>query len=170
MLLGLSGKMGTGKSTLAKHIYDNNSNVQTFKCAGALYAMQDMIYEFLDLKMVGEKDRDLLVALGMWGRAKNPNIWLDKALREALHHVQQGGVAIIDDIRFTNEAEAIIKNGGLLVRIEGLQRGPNLNPELMTSQTEVALDGFDFTNRIQNLHGVSRTIEQLEELIIKHRR
>lgn len=170
MLIGLSGKMGTGKSTLARHIYDNNEHVKTFKCAGALYAMQDMIYDFLDLKMVGEKDRDLLVALGMWGRAKNPNIWLDKALNEAIAYVKLGGVAIIDDIRFPNEAEAIIKNGGLLVRIDGIQRGPNLNPELMNSTTETALDSFEFANRISNEVSVSRTIEQLEELIIKHRR
>jgi len=150
MIVGLSGKMGTGKSTLAQHLKElYGDRIKIFKCAGPLYEIQNHIYDYLGLKLEGEKDRPLLIALGMWGRSKDKNIWLNKALKAAQEHSGNGGLAIIDDIRFENEADAVSKIG-LLVRLEGLQRGPNITCEALNSDTEVALDTYDFKYVINN--------------------
>lgn len=168
MLIGLSGKMGTGKSTIAQHLIKTREQmgkqVRIFKCAGPLYHLQDMIYSYLGLTLEGEKDRPLLIALGMWGREKDKDIWARKAVSEALEFSKSGGIAIIDDIRFDNEA-TMVQDQGILIRIEGEQRGPNLNPELMSSATETALDAFTFKNIINNKISVQNSIEQLEEIL-----
>lgn len=170
MIIGLSGKMGSGKSTLANYIKDNSEQpTAVVKIAGVLYELQDMIYEELGLTLVGEKDRPLLIALGTWGRSIDENFWTSKALEIAIKMSNQGLIVIIDDIRYPNEAKAIEDAGGLLVRIEGLQRGPNINIEAMTNPTETALDDYPFAYRVSNLHGVEDTIKQFKEHLEYHK-
>jgi len=161
MLIGLSGKMGTGKSTLANYLQSKRP-CHIVKIAGLLYELQDMIYEKLDMKVQGEKDRPLLIALGMWGRDKDENFWTAKALEKAM---KLTGTVIIDDIRFPNEADAIVNAGGILIRIEGEQRGDNLNPELMNNKTETALDNYKFKNVIDNTSSIEESLRQLEEIL-----
>lgn len=167
MIIGLSGKMGTGKSTLANYIQNSMHKSAVVKIAGLLYELQDMIYEKLEMVVAGEKDRPLLIALGMRFREMDENFWTSKAMNKAKELSQQGYTVIIDDIRFPNEAKAVEDAGGLLVRIEGLQRGPNLTVEAMTSVTETALDVYPFEYRISNLHNTIATIAQLDNFI-KH--
>lgn len=163
MLIGLSGKMGTGKSTLAKHLMSKQPNSVIVKIAGLLYELQDMIYSKLGIKLEGEKDRPLLIALGMWGRDKDENFWTDIALKQAKERPEE--LVIIDDIRFPNEAKALEDAGGILIRIEGEQRGNNLTPETMNNVTETSLDNYNFKHRIDNSHSVDETIAQLEKIL-----
>ena len=72
---------------------------------------------------------------------------------------------MIDDIRYPEEANAVLKNGGLLVRLEGVQRGPNVDPKSFTSGSEIALDNFDFKYRIDNRGTEEETIQKLEEIL-----
>lgn len=168
MIIGLSGKMGSGKSTAAEYIRILYENSAVVKIAGLLYEVQDMIYEKLDLVMEGEKDRPLLIAVGMWARDKDENFWTSKALAKAKKLSDEGYTVIIDDIRFPNEAKAVEDAGGLLVRIEGIQRGPNITASALTSVTETALDDYPFQNRISNLNGVDQTLKQLKEHLDNH--
>lgn len=163
MLIGLSGKMGTGKSTLAKYLMDKQPNSVIVKIAGLLYELQDMIYTKLGIKLEGEKDRPLLIALGMWGRDKDENFWTDIALKQAKERPEE--LVIIDDIRFPNEAKALEDAGGILIRIEGKQRGDNLTPESMNNVTETSLDDYNFKYRIDNSFSVEHTLSQLENIL-----
>lgn len=165
MIIGLSGKMGTGKSTLANHIMNKYKSSTTVKIAGLLYELQDMIYSKLNMKLVGEKDRPLLIALGMWGRDQDQNFWTSKAMEKAKLLELIKDVIIIDDIRFPNEAQAILDNNGILIRIEGKQRGPNLTEDMMNNVSETALDSFPFENVIDNSTGLNDTIRQLEQIL-----
>jgi hypothetical protein len=164
MLIGLSGKQGTGKSTIAKAIQMKYSNVKVFKIAGTLYELQDYIYERLGLTMVGEKDRPLLIALGLWGRSKDVNIWCNASIKAALAYSESGGIALIDDIRFPNEALGV-QSKGILIRIEGLQRGINVNEELKNDTSETALDDFPFERIISNEQSVDIMIKQLNNIL-----
>ena len=168
MLIGLSGKQGTGKSTLAKAIMDNYDDVKIFKIAGTLYELQDYIYNRLGLTMIGEKDRPLLIAIGLWGRSKDVNIWTNDTLRQALEHSRKGGIALIDDIRFPNEADAILSNLGVLVRIEGEQRGPNITEEMKNNESEIALDSYPFKNIINNKQCIDSVKQDLLRIIGGH--
>ena len=166
MLIGLSGKQGTGKSTIAKAIQDTYKDVKIFKIAGIIYELQDYIYNRVGLTLQGDKDRPLLIALGMWGRDKDSDLWTNVAIREALEYSKQGGIALIDDIRFPNEALRV-KENGLLIRIEGLQRGPNITEEMKTNITECALDDFKFEHIISNENRIEIMTEQLNSIITR---
>ena len=166
MIIGLSGKQGTGKSTIAKAIQDTYKDVKVFKIAGIIYELQDYIYNRVGLTLQGEKDRPLLIALGMWGRDKDSDLWTNVAIREALEYSKQGGIALIDDIRFPNEALRV-KENGLLIRIEGLQRGPNITEEMKTNITECALDDFKFEHIISNENRIEIMTEQLNSIITR---
>lgn len=165
MLIGLSGKQGTGKSTIAKEVQDNYENVKIFKMAGILYELQDYIYNRVGLTLQGEKDRPLLVSLGMWGRSKDENLWVNVALSEALEHSRSGGIALIDDIRFPNEADGILENNGLLLRIEGEQRGPYITQHMKQNVTETSLDSYPFKNVINNNQTIDRMMMSLHQYI-----
>jgi len=65
---------------------------------------------------------------------------------------------IITDCRFPNEAEAIKKRGGILVRIQRDGIKP-INPHI----SETALDGFSFDYVIKN----NGTIPELIEIVTR---
>lgn len=169
MIIGLSGKQGVGKSTLASYIMylakKNKTETSVVKIAGLIYELQDMIYEKLDMQVVGEKDRPLLIALGMHFRKVNENFWTDKAMDKARALSNAGHIVIIDDIRFPNEAKAVEDAGGLLVRIEGIQRGRNISIEAMSTPSECALDDYNFRHRINNRTSKLDTEKQLRQVL-----
>lgn len=171
MLIGLSGKMGSGKTTLTNFLSKELAplyNIIHEKVAGDLYAIQNYIYERCGLTMVGEKDRALLIAVGEWGRDIKSSLWTDlcfNRVRELLK--DSNNLIIIDDIRYPEEAKAIEDCGGVLIRIEGIQRGPNINPEFANRGSEIALDDFDFKHRINNNGTVEQTLAQLEDILVK---
>lgn len=156
LYIGISGKMGSGKSTLTKGIIRETSTpCEVVSLAKPIKDTQNLIYEHLNMKMVGEKDRDLLIALGMWGRGKCSNFWLDKAVESMF--TSEAQVIICDDVRFENEAEWFKKNG-ILMRITGEQRGPNVDHNV-NNKTETALDNFPFDYYVDNRGGIQRTLE-----------
>lgn len=162
-LIGLSGKMGSGKTTLANHLKSLFSDVKTEKVAGDLYAIQDYIYDRLNLTMQGEKDRPLLIAIGEWGRNISPSLWTDACFNRVAKLNNE--LVIIDDIRYPEEALALEKCGGLLVRIDGTQRGPNVDPSMANRSSETALDSWDFKHRINNQGTQQETVAQLEHIL-----
>lgn len=162
-IIGLSGRMGSGKSTLAKHIMNKYSDVVVEKVAADLYGIQDYIYNRLGLTMIGEKDRELLIAIGSWGRGKSPSLWTDCCFNRIAKLSNE--VVIIDDIRYPEEALAVERLGGILVRIDGVQRGPNVNQALINAPSECALDNWDFKHRVNNSGTQEETIKQLEAIL-----
>ena len=147
--VGISGKMGSGKTTLTEGLKEvlSGSSVDVVSLAAPIKAVQDQIYKDLELVMEGEKDRDLLIALGMWGRNKDSGFWLKQAVKK--FESSEADVVICDDVRFPNEA-AWFRDHGVLIRLEGEQRGPNVDPKRKDDGTEVALDNYPFENIIDN--------------------
>ena len=133
------------------------------KVAADLYAIQDFIYSRLDMKLIGEKDRDLLIAIGMWGRSKSPSLWTDSCFNRISK--LSNNIIIIDDIRYPEEARKVEELGGLLIRLEGTQRGANVDPKSFTASSECALDNWEFKNRVSNLGTQEETIQQLENIL-----
>lgn len=151
ILIGISGKLGTGKSTLANAIISQLGGTRV-SLAAPIKEVQDMIYRKLNLTMEGEKDRDLLIALGKWGRSKHENFWLNEV--EHLIDTLEDIVIICDDIRFPNEAK-FFQDNGVLIRINGEQRGVNVDHNINDS-TETSLDSYPFDFYIDN----RKTIEE----------
>ena len=62
-----------------------------------------------------EKDREFLQWIGTdWARQKNPNVWIDLALK----NIENDKNIYSSDVRFLNEFEALKENGFIIVKIE----------------------------------------------------
>ena len=99
------------------------------------------------LELQGDKDRDLLIMLGAWGRSKNPDFWVEQFAKAVLESDTE--IVICDDVRFPNEAK-FFEDHGLLFRIEGEQRGDNVDKSRADAPSETALDEYKFQNVIKN--------------------
>lgn len=167
LYLGISGKMGSGKTTLTNNIISalEHLAVKRVSLAQPIKDIQDSIYRKLNIKMEGEKDRPLLIALGMWGRDKDPDFWLKQAVKQM--GMLKSDIVICDDVRFPNEAKWFEENG-MLIRIEGEQRGDNVDESRKTDRTETALDDHTFKYTVSNLDGIEATTMSALYAIAQH--
>ena len=164
MIIGISGKAGSGKDTAAKMLE-------------VLYANPDISYEdfanrkyknFADIQVVHFADIlketvQVLFGIGEWEtntqEGKKTTIdWIGKTVRELLQGVGQGlrdaidsnlwvkalfantegwSNYIIADVRYPNELEAIKERGGILLRIDRNGAGAG------NHSSEIALDNYE---------------------------
>lgn len=140
MIIGISGVARSGKDTLA------NGFVEIFKKCGIKakrHALADELKKevksFL-LKNIGidsftQNDHDkkiirpFLVSYGTHLRRElNPNCWIEKLTE----NLKDDSLAIISDIRYENEAQWILDQGGFLIhitRLNGQETIPPANEE-----------------------------------------
>lgn len=147
LFIGISGKMGTGKSTITDLLLAAIPNSGKGSMASPIYKAQDILYKEYGLTMEGDKDRELLIAIGMWGRNRTPDFWLEQFAKSCIESEYE--VIICDDVRFPNEAD-FFKKYGTLIRITGEQRGDNVDYARLNNETEIALDDYKFDNTISN--------------------
>jgi cytidylate kinase len=121
-IIGLAGPAGVGKSFLAMKL-KGITHGELFSFAAnirmGLYIMGLSInYEDKRAPVYnGKSTRDLMKSLGTeWGREKvGQDIWVD--LLMARIDQCDSHSAVIDDVRFPNEAQAIRKRGGVVIEL-----------------------------------------------------
>jgi len=117
----ISGKMGSGKSTLQKRIVKELNETKLYKAAAfnfadPLYEMQDLLVNHLRkyIQVESRKYGKLLQYLGTeFGRGEiDPEIWVkiasskcDGFFSEMSNTLMQNRVAVFGDTRFKNELE-----------------------------------------------------------------
>lgn len=158
LLIGFSGKIASGKSTIARTIgeYLFNDNYVVLSFADSLreecdYMLslaytspnpsdikndvffkdisKDKVEHIVDLLVKAMNDNTknsrertpiMREILQYWGtsvrREHNENYWVEKLMLKAEFFLHQGTHVIVDDVRFVNEAEAIVEKG-TIVRI-----------------------------------------------------
>lgn len=89
---------------------------------GASRELADRIVEDQALKersipALGVSSRKLMQDLGSWGRSVNADFWVEQALPKIKRLREAGVGVVIDDLRFPNEYEAVIRAGGTPVRV-----------------------------------------------------
>lgn len=148
MIIIFSGKQYSGKDTAGKIMLDALPNFR--RCAMGdiikiTYGKQhNLTYEEI------EKNKPLyrqgLIDLGNWGRAQNPDYWLEKI-------IEQKGNIIVTDVRVPHEYEVFKSAGAISIRIEASREVRASRGELVGENdiTEVGLDNVkDWDYVIEN--------------------
>ena len=190
MIIGISGKAGSGKDTAAKMLE-------------VLYANPDISYEdfvnkryknFADIQIAHFADTlketaQVLFRIGEWetntqeGKKTTIN-WIDKTVRELLQGIGQGlrdaidpnlwvkilfantedwSNYIIADVRYPNEIKAIKERNGILLRIDRKDAGAG------NHSSETALDDYkEWDVHIENNGSIEDLFEAMKIFIKKY--
>lgn len=159
MLIGLSGKMGAGKDTLAQYLIDNYryeryafadhlKETAAFMTGLPLHFFNDRRLKEQEAPGLGASPRKILEVLGTEvGRNIDPDFWV-KRLMHKLAAKPGGSRIIITDMRFPNEYEAIRRAGGFAVRVK--RKETDEAEDQSTHISNTALDTFKFDAVVNN--------------------
>tara|TARA_Y100001963_G_scaffold31837_1_gene43906 strand:+ start:6921 stop:7487 length:567 start_codon:yes stop_codon:yes gene_type:complete len=124
MIIGIAGRMRSGKTTLAKVLVDQYG----FHKSSFAGAVRDEVADAMFKGRANPREQLLLAEmrdknavrpiLQAWGEGKrnliHPDYWIWKMLEDAANHE----LVVVDDVRYPNEVASILDNGGYLIRLE----------------------------------------------------
>lgn len=168
MLIGLTGPARSGKDTVGNMLRDG----QGFTRVAFADPIRRMVAEVLDVPvdrlydgpfkdtpvkwLLGRTPRYLMQTVGTeWGREQvDRDLWLKIAMRK----VDEGGLVVITDVRFENEADAIRQRGGFIWHIE---RPDAPKVEAHVSEAGVQRQLFDYViHNDGDLAKLQRTVDE----------
>jgi hypothetical protein len=169
-IIGISGKIGSGKDTIAQIISETSKKQwEVKKFAGKLKQIASMLtgisvdkFEDQDFKntfLGPEWDtygisrrqmtvRELLQKLGTEAMRNglHTNTWVNALFCEYVPHNNW----IITDVRFPNEYDAVKSKGGIIIRVNRPGFGTSMVSLANAHPSETALDGHEFDHVIEN--------------------
>lgn len=122
------GKKGSGKSTLARHLAGFGYEVISFAmpikdiCVETLRMSHRVVYngtpEEKETTFLGKRSyRQIMQDVGTFFREIDPDIWVRNAEQRIKIMLGWGRNVVIDDLRFPNEAEMLVRLGAKIVRV-----------------------------------------------------
>ncbi len=156
-IIGLSGKQFSGKDVLTRLLLERLPQFRQIPLALAIkqaYAQQHEL-SLAELEAHKAQHRPGLIALGDWGRAQDPDYWIQQVM-------QQPGPKIISDVRLPREFDLLREQGAFLIRVEAdrairTQRGQLVSED---DPTECALDGRTDWDALLVNNGSMEELEQ----------
>jgi hypothetical protein len=175
LLIGLTGRIGSGKSTVAAFLQDEFAFEHVafadplVDMIGALFHAAGIDGAWMTERALKEQPttlgfsyRHLAQTLGTeWGRLKlAPDFWL-RVLRHKLDgpHMQ-GHNVVISDVRFPNEAELITQRGGVVVRV--LRDQPY---QARRHVSEAYTDDLPVTTELLNFGSQATLFDQVDRMV-----
>jgi hypothetical protein len=170
-LLGISGKRGSGKDTVARLIQqlqpERSWQIMSFgdaiKAVCATLAGEDTAPYYTQagktelLPAFGRTRGEMLQQVGGALRAWNYEIWVQAFFAR----LPADSFIIVPDVRFPNEAQPILDRGGLMLRIEGdplMQQGDGTRDDSHPSET--VMDTYDQFSAVLHNVGSREALEQ----------
>lgn len=178
MIIAISGKKGSGKSTIGEIFRDNRFILDSF--ANSVKDICTILFGYNRNKLEGitEEDRkwretkdikyselmnknftprEAMILVGTYfGRNMiHPNIWIETLFNRYYNNSNKN--LLITDLRFPNEYDEIKKRGGIIIRVN------RFNNDNLHYETECLLDNHKFDYIIDN----TGTIYELKDKINK---
>lgn len=169
-LIGITGIAGAGKDTLADGIRNEFGGViysWAFPLKQALNAMfgwtmemwSDRIWKETQISWLGKSPRQLAQTMGTeWAREQvHPELWVMLGLQRYSEHTKSCNTPfIIADTRFDNEARAIHRNGGIVIKIIREDAAPIFAHKSEKGVSPALID-YTITNSgtIRQLHNIA---------------
>lgn len=185
MVIGISGKIGSGKDTFADLFisYIKNKHGIAFENKKFAYNLKKIVSILTGVSMEDVLSREgKLKYLPEWGmtigemqqkvgtEAIRNNIHANAWVLSLFGTYNEGeDFWIITDVRFKNEANIIKERGGIIIRLNGdplnSKSGDNRN---MTHQSEIDLDDYDgFDYVYDNVPPISKLHEFVQKIALK---
>ncbi|MHA2298709.1 MAG: AAA family ATPase [Candidatus Hodarchaeales archaeon] len=115
-IVGLAGKMGSGKDTFAEWLIKHGVVVETMAFAAAVRYVAEYLFG-IDPRSRDPKARNILQQVGSKIREINFDVWVNKVARDYEEKIYPKKIAITD-VRHVNEADWVIESGNLLILLE----------------------------------------------------
>lgn len=169
-LIGISGKIGSGKDEVVRIVNEITSNAyQVKRFSGKLKQIVELMtgvpadqmnrQDVKTMSLGPEWDymtvRDLLIRIGTEGM--RDRVHKDAWVNALFNDYDDRKYWIVPDTRFPNEFNAIRNRGGIVVRIE--RPGVKCNGH----ESETAIDGFDFDYVLKN----DGTLDDLQRQVLE---
>ena len=162
-IIVFSGKQFSGKDTVAKILLEKFKSFKRIGIADAI-KMQYARKNGLTLEEIEQNKsqyRQDLIELGDWGRAQNPDYWLNSI-------IAYEGNTIVTDIRVEHELNLFKQHGAYSVRVEASEETRSKRGTLSSKNdnTETALDNIkDWDYVIYNNGTYEELLKNTQELI-----
>ena len=173
--IGLIGKLGSGKTTAAKHIaaeYGYNR----YSLAAPMREIVRIVYPHMDKK--DPRYRQLMQKLGTdWFRSYDEDVWVNVLLfRTSL----ETHPVVVDDVRFVNEARTLLEKGWLLIYIDAsdevrkqrcIERDGHWDESVLnhSSETQIEEAAQYAQYSIDGDLELDEFLEELDEIVQRHK-
>lgn len=158
-IVGISGKIGSGKSTFARHLCEKYQEYTRMGVGDAVKLACSRLFDFplelcysdsgkmtvvvVSLKGFFHKGMTVREVLQWWGTdIVRSMVDKDHWVREIVR-LSGNTMVVVDDIRFPNEAEMVKDAGGVLIRINDYPSKPEPDFRIASHPSETALDSYD---------------------------
>lgn len=143
MKIAITGKMCSGKSTLANYICSLDQRYQIYSFGKKVKDVAQDVFKMDPMK----KDRTLLTSIGTKLREIDPDVWT----KYIIHQTQGHSFCIIDDLRYQNEYEYLIQNDFKIIQL-------NVSPELQEKRIK-EIYPHNFQDHLDNRNHISERNE-----------
>lgn len=167
-VIGLTGRMGSGKDTVAKLL--SAADRGSFQRVAYGDKLKDLFFLIFGRKA----ERHELQFFGQAMRRIDPNIWVRYADERARMLLERGHNVVVTDVRQPNEVDHIKRLGGVLVRVnvsdqvrlERLkQRGDNVTVKELEHETEQYVGKFKADFELYNNMALESLERQVDGLL-----